>query len=138
MTITKEEFLGYLDDKKTINIYRSEHYLWSQWQEMRKHYKINPPSPLILKYEDGTQKEIRYDDKTRRHPLNRPIIGRWHFKYKNDKGQYISLVFTERGFRTKWYWEICSGGTCSNCADAEELFDTRKEAEKRILELMSE
>ena len=72
-----------------------------------------------------------------------PVIGKWHYQYtSNDGSKYISLVellecmmpWRKGGSE----WEICSAGTCSNCADAEERFDSQAEAEVRIKELFGE
>jgi hypothetical protein len=64
------------------------------------------------------------------------IMGKYHYFYFKDN-KHISLIHINRNFIDRDEWEICSGGTCSNCVDAEEKFPTRKEAEKRIFELLA-
>jgi hypothetical protein len=136
-SITKEKepkFIGYLDEDKRIRIYRTEHQIWKAHQQIKK-----------------LRREFELPE----------VIGRWHYYYKNDRDQKISLVNTIRGlpgrgskrvkreitvpeflegipgyYYQSFYWEICSGGTCEGCMDADELFSTRKEAEVRILELL--
>ena len=139
MTTTKSEeiprekepkFIGYLNPpENTIKIFRTEHYMWKSHMQIKK---VRPAWGMP------------------------PVIGRWHYFYRNDRNQKISLVNVIRGIPGKYskkvkmepidaiagpfyhyfYWEICSGGTCESCVDADELFTTRKEAEVRILELL--
>lgn len=144
------KFIGYLDDAKKIKVYRTEHYIWKERNQLKKKAMLahgtNRPSDLRLKA------YLEYIPQT---------MGRWHYFYQNDRGQKISLVNTIRGLPGKgskrvkmstafyglmggmpshwyqtFYWEICSGGSCEGCMDADELFSTRKQAEVRILELL--
>jgi len=129
------KFIGHLDPDNRVKIYRMEHHHWKARQAV-SHLRTIPGSMYYLNNEPSP-------------------IGRWHYWYENDKGQRISLVLAEHGFpggrRVRgrvgvrgglglmyhyFYWEISSEGTLKNCRDAEELFNTKKEAEKRILELL--
>jgi len=77
--------------------------------------------------------------------LGHKIVGRWQYIYTTDKGR-ISLVqlygYPIRSFKGESYedswkhfqWEICGGGLTEDV----ERFRTKKEAEKRIKELLGE
>lgn len=70
--------------------------------------------------------------------MMRCSFGKWHYFYYKDEKR-ISLVYLPGyGIPFPNVWEICSGGTCSNCVDAEERFRSRKQAEERIYELLTD
>jgi len=72
--------------------------------------------------------------------LGHKIVGRWQYIYTTDKGR-ISLVqlygYPMGIGKMQWksfVWEICGGGLTEDV----ERFRTKKEAEKRIRELLGE
>lgn len=116
-----------------MKVKREEHKVWTLWNQARE----SPVYTKLLNDEEmqESKRQIGYS-------VLDPIIGQWHYKYYSDDGKkYISLVeLLHFGFpwRKGPQWEICSNGTCSNCADAEERFDSQAEAEERIKELFGE
>lgn len=143
LTREKEpKLIGYLDPEQEIKVYRTEHYIWKQRDQLNR---------MAKKTGDGPWKAYA--------SIMPQVMGRWHYYYDNGRGKRISLVNTMRGlpgkgckrvkmdipvslrgipgeYYTTFWWEICSGGSCEGCADANELFATRKEAEVRILKLL--
>ena len=117
-----------------IRVEKHEHYFYKLWHKTRQIMQKAPQEAITLNHEDGTY--TTFTPERIRSIYDRRLIARWHYFYsKGDKK--ISLVKTERGFYDKMLWEVCSGGTCEDCSDAEELFRTKKEAEKRIFELLT-
>ena len=119
-----------------MRVEREEHKMWTTWMQakelmIKRVWYENEP---IIK-QLGLLSQINYSTLP-------PVLGQWHYHYYSDDGKkHISLVELLEDYRP-WekgsQWEICSGGTCSNCVDAEERFDSKEEAEVRIKELFDE
>jgi hypothetical protein len=82
--------------------------MWQEWNSM--------PAKL--------QKEIRW---------NVSFIGKWQYSYSSERGK-IDMIRMSEGFPKKTFWEIC----CleGNLFGDTERFDTKKEAERRIRQLL--
>lgn len=115
-----------------MRVEREEHKMWTLWEqvkdEMLGRAKVDPVLQR-LKQETGID-----------YPA--PVMGKWHYFYYSDDGKkkisLVELLDAYSPWKKGSQWEICSGGTCSNCADAEERFDSKEEAEIRIKELFDE
>jgi len=66
--------------------------------------------------------------------LRCPYIGRWHYFYSSSKGEISLISIHHYFFSDRTRWEICClvGNLLNNC----KAFSSKKEAEKRIWELL--
>jgi len=64
---------------------------------------------------------------------NAAFIGKWQYSYFAERGK-INMIRVSEAFPKKSFWEIC----CieGKLFDDTERFDTKKEAEKRIRQLL--
>jgi len=73
-------------------------------------------------------------EKAKTHGLNVDnIFGKYQYIYESEKGK-ISLIYLPNYFPNESFWEIFS--IKGNLFEDVERFDTKKEAEKRIKELL--
>lgn len=92
-----------------MEVERKIHHAWEEWQKI--------PLKIKKKFLCGVD----------------GYTGKYHYIYTSEKGQ-ISLVKLRMGFGSSWMWEILCFK--KNLFEDVERFTTKKEAEKRIKELL--
>jgi len=131
-----------------IKTWRRMHPVWEDHQELAKVTQrgaIESDLIIITDHESNEQRVIKPIPSFWPKGIPPCFVGKWQYFYeygdkKIDLVQLVDSVAIEMKAPREWgpyvEWEICSGGTVPECDDAEERFQTKAEAEKRIEELL--